>query len=177
MELHLHSHHFTHRMPDWRAAVLAGVVAGAVFLVLGAFLMAIVTGQDPMVQPRMIAAIILGRGALQSPESFSLGIVLVAFVVHFALAILFTVILSLIIASFSLDSSLAMASVVGIAFGLAVYLINFYGLTSLFPWFAEARNWAAALAHMVFGVVAADLYMRWERRDVQSSGADSGSMG
>ena len=67
-----------------------------------------------------------------------------------------------------------MASVVGIAFGLAVYLINFYGLTSLFPWFAEARNWAAALAHMVFGVVAADLYMRWERREIQSSGVDSG---
>ncbi|SAL85748.1 sodium:proline symporter [Caballeronia arvi] len=177
MELHLHSHHFTHRMPDWRAAVWAGVVAGTAFLILGAFLMAVVTGQDPMVQPHMIAASILGRGALQSPESFSIGIVLVAFAVHFALAILFAVVLSLIIASFSFDSSFAMASIVGIVFGLVVYLLNFYGLTRLFPWFAEARNWATALTHLVFGVVAADLYMRWERREIQSSGADSDIMG
>jgi hypothetical protein len=59
MELSLHSHHFTHRMPDRRAAVWAGLFAG--FLVLGAFLMAVVTGQDPRVPPNMIAAIILGR--------------------------------------------------------------------------------------------------------------------
>ncbi|SEJ39813.1 hypothetical protein SAMN05192539_1010105 [Paraburkholderia diazotrophica] len=176
MELHLHSHHFTHRMPDWRAAVWAGAIAGAVFLLLGAFLMAVVTEQDPRVPPHMIAAIILGRGAMQSAEALPVGIVVAALVVHFALAVLFAVILSVIIASFSLDSSLAMASLAGLAFGLGIYLINFYGMTRFFPWFAEARNWANVLAHIVFGVVAAGAYMRLERKVRQSGESDTGDV-
>jgi uncharacterized membrane protein YagU involved in acid resistance len=174
MELHLHSHHFTHRAPDWRAAVWAGTIAGAVFLVLGAFLMAVVTEQDPRVPPHMIAAIILGRGAMQSAEALPVGIVVAALAVHFALAIVFAVILSLIIVSFSLDSSLTMASLVGLTFGVGIYLVNFYGMTRFFPWFAEARNWANVLAHMVFGVVVAGAYMRLERKQGQSREADSG---
>ncbi|MPW23016.1 hypothetical protein GCT13_41130 [Paraburkholderia sp. CNPSo 3157] len=176
MELHLHSHHFTHRMPDWRAAVWAGMIAGAVFLVLGAFLMAVVTEQDPRVPPHMIAAIILGRGALQSMDAFPVGIVVAALAVHFGLAILLAVILSLIIASFNLDSSLPMASLVGVVFGLAIYLVNFYGMTRFFPWFSDARNWANGLAHIVFGVVAADAYMRVERKKTRSGESDSGDV-
>ena len=173
MELHMFSHQFTHRPPDWLAAVLAGVTAGAVFLLLGILLMALVTGASPLDPPRMIAAIILGRGVLQSSETFSVGIVIAAFVVHFALAIILALILSLIMASFSLDSSVGMASLVGGAFGLAVYAINFYGMTRFFPWFAEARNWASALAHIVFGTVAAVMYMRLERKASPVVKADS----
>ncbi|MEM5390065.1 hypothetical protein VSR68_42120 [Paraburkholderia phymatum] len=139
MELHLHSHHFTHRMPDWRAAVWGGLIAGAVFLVSGAFLMVVVTGQDPRVPPHMIAAIMLGRGAWQSQAAFPVGIVIAALAVHFGLAILFAVILGLIIASFSLDSSLTMASLVGVVFGIVINLVNFYGMTRFFAWFADAR--------------------------------------
>jgi hypothetical protein len=168
------SHHFTHRQPDWRAAALAGVIAGAIFLVLGVFLMTLITGESPLEPPRMIAAIILGRGALHSPQAFSVGIVLAAFVVHFALAIGLALILSLIIASFSLDSSMGMASLVGATFGVAVYLINFYGMTQFFPWFAEARNWVSVLVHIVFGIVAADMYMRLERRASDVAKVDSG---
>ncbi|MDB5784154.1 hypothetical protein [Caballeronia mineralivorans] len=173
MELHTYSHQFTHRPPDWRAAVLAGVTAGAAFLLLGIMLMALVTGASPLDPPRMIAAITLGRGVLQSSESYSVGIVIAAFAVHFALAIVLALILSLIMASFSLDSSVGMASLVGGAFGLAVYLVNFYGMTRFFPWFAEARNWASAVAHIVFGAVAADMYMRLERKASVAGKADS----
>ncbi|MEX3945842.1 hypothetical protein AB4Y44_41295 [Paraburkholderia sp. BR10937] len=157
------SHHFTHGQLDWRAAVLAGVIAGTVFLVLGVVLMALTTGGSLLEPPRMVAAIILGRGALQSPQAFTLGIVLVAFVVHFALAIVFTLVLGLIMTSFNLDSSMGMASLAGCAFAVAVYLINFYGMTRLFPWFAESRNLAGVIVHIVFGVVAANLYMRLVR--------------
>jgi len=168
------SHHFTHRQPDWSAAVLAGAIAGAVFLVLGVFLMTLATGESLLEPPRMIAAIILGRGALQSPQAFSVGIVLTAFVVHFALAIVLALILRLIMASFNLDSSMRMTSVAGSAFGVAVYLINFYGMTRFFPWFAEARNWASLLVHIVFGVMTADLYMRLEHKTSRVAKADSG---
>src|SRR5229473_2501434 len=173
MELHMHAHHFTHRMPDWRAAALAGVIAGVVFLVLEVVLMTLMTGASPWASPRMIAAIILGRSALQSPATFAVGVMIAALVVHFVLAIVFALILSLIMAPFSFDSSLAMASLVGAVFGLAIYLINFYGMTQFFPWFAEARNWVSVFAHLVFGVLAADTYMRLERKEAQPGGAGS----
>jgi uncharacterized membrane protein YagU involved in acid resistance len=174
VELHLDSHHFTHRQPDWRAATLAGLIAGAIFLVLGVFLMTLVAGQGLMEPPRMIAAIILGRGALQSPHAFSVGIVLAAFVVHFALAIVLALIVSLIMVSFSLDSSMGMAALAGAVFGVVVYVINFYGMTQFFPWFAEARNWVSVLVHIVFGIVAAGVYMKLERRASNIANRDSG---
>ncbi|WP_429451333.1 hypothetical protein [Paraburkholderia sp. 40] len=168
------SHHFTHGQLDWRAAVLAGVIAGVVFLVLGVILMALTTGGSLLEPPRMVAAIILGRGALRSPQAFSIGIVLAALVVHFALAIVFALILGLIMTSFNLDSSVGMASLAGGAFAVAVYLINFYGMTQFFPWFAEARNSASLFAHIVLGIVAANLYMRLERNASPRVKADAG---
>src|ERR1700751_1351148 len=144
----MESHHFTHGRLDLRAAVLAGVIAGAVFLVLGVVLMALTTGGSLLEPPRMVAAIILGRGALQSPQAFSIGIVLAAFGVHFALAIVFALVLGLIMTSFNLDSSIGMASLAGGAFAVVVYLINFYGLTRFFPWFAYAPKGSILSAHI-----------------------------
>jgi ABC-type Fe3+-siderophore transport system permease subunit len=174
VQLHLDSHHFTHGHLDWRAAVLAGVTAGAVFLIVGAILMALMTGASLLEPPRMVAAIILGRGALQSPQPYPIGNVLVAFVMHFSLAIVLALVLGLIMASFNFDSSMGMASLTGAAFGVAVYLINFYGMTRLFPWFAEARNWASACVHIAFGIVAANLYMRLEWNPPRWVNVDSG---
>ncbi|ASW03379.1 hypothetical protein CJU94_34920 (plasmid) [Paraburkholderia aromaticivorans] len=174
MELHMDSHHFTHGHPDWRAAVLAGVIAGVVFLALGVVLMALMTGASLLEPPRMVAAIMLGRGALQSPQAFSIGIVFAAFVVHFALAIVFALVLGLIMTSFNLDSSMGMASLAGGAFAVVVYLINFYGMTQFFPWFAEARNWSSLFVHIVFGIVAANMYMRLERNTSRGVKADVG---
>jgi hypothetical protein len=57
------------------------------------------------------------------------------------LSFIFGLIAGLLIAPFHFDSSVGMASVAGAIFGLAVYLINFYGMTQFFPWFADARNW------------------------------------
>jgi hypothetical protein len=93
--------------------------------------------------------------------------------VHFGLATLFALIMSLIIASFSLDSSLTVASLAGVVFGIGIYLVNFYGMTWFFPWFADARYWANALAHILFGVMAANAYMRSERKEMRSGEPDS----
>lgn len=38
-------------------------------------------------------------------------------------------------------------------------MINFYGFTAIFPWFAMARNWVTVISHIVFGAVIA-LYYR-----------------
>jgi hypothetical protein len=50
------------------------------------------------------------------------------------------------------------------AFGLAIYVVNFYGFTALFPWFADARGWIAILSHAVFGLVLGAIYDRLEGR-------------
>jgi len=169
MELHMHSHHFARRMPDWRAAVIGGCVAGAVFLVLELLAMWAI-GQSLWGPPRMIAAIVLGRDALIQPATFDASIMLAALIVHFVLAIIFAVILAVIMAPFSLDSSFGMASLAGGLFGVAVYLVNFYGMTAFFPWFAEARGWVSFICHIVFGLVAADMYLRLERKEAEAGG-------
>lgn len=50
------------------------------------------------------------------------------------------------------------AVLVGAAFGLGLYVLNFYGMTAAFPWFATARNWVSIFSHVVFGLVAAASY-------------------
>lgn len=169
MEPHMHSHHFTRRMPDWRAAAMGGCVAGAVILVLELLAISF-AGQSPWGAPRMIAAIAVGRGVLEQPATFDVGIVLLALAVHFVLSVIFALILAVIIAPFSFDSSMGMASLAGAVFGATVYLVNFYGMSQVFPWFVDARSWASFVSHIVFGLVAADMYLRLARKKEASSG-------
>ncbi|BAK76663.1 hypothetical protein NH8B_1847 [Pseudogulbenkiania sp. NH8B] len=164
MDLHMHSHQLTHRLPDWRAASLAGVLAGVVFLLLDMLAM-VMAGGSPWAPTHMIAAIVMGNSALGSPAMFNIGIVVVALIVHFALAIGMGLILGLIMAPFHFDSSWGMASAVGVVFGFVIYVVNFYGMTQFFPWFAEARSWTTLIAHLVFGIVAADAYLKLERKE------------
>ena len=170
MELHLHSHQFGRRLPEWPAAVIGGCVAGAVFLIIELFAMR-VAGRSLWVPLRMIAAIVMGRDALQAAPFAPGVVVVVALVTHFVLAILFAVILAAIMASFSLDASVGLSSLVGVVFGVLLYVINFHGMTSLFPWFADARGWATFLNHVLFGLVAADTYLALEGGGLDVNGA------
>ena len=44
-----------------------------------------------------------------------------------------------------------------------MYLVHFYGLTALYPWVAEARDWINVVTHLVFGLAAA-----WSYQHLQS---------
>lgn len=139
----------------WRAAILAGLISGAVFLMLEMLLVPLLLDGIPWGPPRMIAAIVMGPGVLPPPAAFSPGVIMVAMAVHFALLVAFAVILAALIARAGFPAALA----VGAVFGLALYVVNFYGMTAVFPWFAMARNWLSIVAHLVFGVVAAWAYV------------------
>lgn len=169
MELHMHSHHVGRRLPEWPAAVIGGCLAGAVFLVIELFAMR-VAGQSLWVPLRMIAGIAMGRDALQAAP-FEPGVVVVALVTHFVLSIFFAIILAVIMAPFSLDSSVGLASLVGLLFGVLLYVVNFYGMTQIFPWFVDARGWLSCLSHMMFGLVAADACLALEGRESDGDGA------
>ena len=163
MELHLHSHHWERRSPDWPAAVVAGLCAGAILMVLELLWSTLVSGTSPWIASHMIAAIVLGPRVLQE-TGFSVAVVGIALVTHYLLGIVFAVILASVVAPFHLDSSVPMVLVVGVSFGLLLYLFNFYGMVRFFPWFAELRGPVAAGGHLLFGLCTALLYWKLERR-------------
>ncbi|MGI8943223.1 MAG: hypothetical protein ACR2FJ_03120 [Qipengyuania sp.] len=134
-----------------RSGIIAGLIAGLVFMILEMVLVATVGGGSAWGPPRMIGAIVLGREVLPPPATFDLGIFLVAMLIHFALSAVLGVLFAMVALKMRLSNT--MMIVLGVVFGLLVYLINFYGFTALFPWFAMARNWISIFVHAVFGGV------------------------
>ena len=39
----------------------------------------------------------------------------------------------------------------GLIYGLGIYAVNMYGVTFIFPWFSEVRDWITIVTHAVFG--------------------------
>ena len=147
---------------SWRPAILSGLIAGLVFLILEMVMVPLFLGVGPWAPVRMIGAIVLGQGVLPPPATFDITVFVTAALVHFVLAVIYAVILALIIHRLNMG----IAVVVGLLFGLGLYFINFYVFTAQFPWFADARNWVSIFAHLVFGVVSAWTYKTLAQRDV-----------
>jgi hypothetical protein len=139
------------------AAVYAGVAAGILATVVQIVLWSIFTDALPAVffrDARFAAAIVLGPAVLPPPASFDGWIMLVATAVHFTLAICYGLVLARLIAGLRTLTSLA----AGGAFGLAVYAVNMYGFTAVFPWFASSRDWITITTHVAFGMLIAAAY-------------------
>jgi hypothetical protein len=139
---------------NWSAAVWAGVVAGAAFMIVEMLLVPLLLDGSPWHMPLMIAAIVFGPSVLPPPAIFGLGVFLVAIGVHFALSLAYAATLATAIGR----AAPATAALVGIVFGLALYAVNFYLFTYMFPWFAGARNVVTVLAHVVCGALAGYTY-------------------
>ena len=156
-----HNFHFT--VPgshiSGKALFCAALAAGAVFLVL-MLALAPLMGMTPWAPTRLIAAITMGREALSPPDTFDSGAVSAAIIIHFALSIVY----ALVFAFIAKGRSRLTDTMLGAAFGLVVYLVNFYGFTYLFPWFAEARHWATIVSHVAFGAVLGYVYAVYAKR-------------
>ena len=168
MELHLQSHHWERRSPDWAAAAVAGFAAGALLMVIEMIWSALIQGVSPWSLPRMIAAMAMGRDTIQSTE-FSVQVLAVALMIHYALGILFGLLLAAIIAPFHLDSSVGMTLLAGALFGAVIYVVDFYAMVRVFSWFAEARGAGMLILHLIFGMAAGALYWKLERRGTGSA--------
>lgn len=139
---------------QWSAAVWAGLIGGAAFMMLEMIMVPVFGGGSAWGPPRLIAAIIMGKGVLPPPATFDIGVLMGAMAVHFPLSIIFALVLAWVVARF--DTGVAV--LVGAGFGLMLYLVNFYGFTAIFPWFAMARNWITIVTHIMFGVIAVAVY-------------------
>jgi len=145
---------------DTKAAIWAAVLAGAVFMMLEMIMVPVFMGGGPWGPPRMIAAIGMGKGVLPPPATFDAGIMMVAMLIHFGLSL----ILAFLLAFIARGRSVGMSMAIGAAFGLVVYLVNFYGMTAVFPWFAMARGWVGIFAHVMYGAVLGLVYASIARR-------------
>jgi hypothetical protein len=141
---------------DYKAATWAGLITAVVFMMLEMIMVPLFMGGSPWGPPRMMGAILLGGEVLPPPATFDFGIFMAALAVHLPISVLFTIVTAFIIEKMSF----AMALVVGAVLGFLLYVIGFYLMTDIWPWFAKARNWVSIFAHLVFGLVAAWAYMK-----------------
>lgn len=141
---------------DWNVAVVAGVVAGIVFMMMEMFLMPLLGFASSMwAPPRMIGAIGLGQEALPPPATFDLTVLMVAMVIHFMTSILFAVGVAFIIRDITEGPAIA----IGIGAGCLLYVFVFYVMTAgPWPWFENGRNWVNIMTHIVFGAIVAWWY-------------------
>ena len=145
---------------DYMQAIWSGLLAGLLFLILEMIMVPLFAGGSPWGPPRMIAGILLGSEVVPPPANFQFGIVLAALVVHFILSVIY----ALIIAAIVHRKSTGTAMLIGTIIGIVIYLVNFYGFTYFFPWFANARNWITVVTHIVFGLASAGIYVGLEHR-------------
>lgn len=146
---------------DWRSAVLAGFAAGVVATAFQIALWWVSAASVPAIlfrDARLTAAIVMGREVLPPPATFDATIMVVATLVHFALSIAYGLSLSAILSRLGARLGWPRCLLAGMAFGVALYAVNMYGFTLVFPWFAAARDWITLAAHAVFGAVVAIVY-------------------
>lgn len=144
---------------DWRAAVIAGLVAGVLTMLLWVILISTVTGGSLWAPFHHIAAILLGEAALTPSQTLNPQIVLTGALLHLVLAVIYAVILAFIIHRWGL----VVGIVGGALFGLALYIINYYTFSVFFPWFFPLRSWIALVGHVFFGAAAGGIYEALER--------------
>jgi uncharacterized protein YndB with AHSA1/START domain len=129
------------------AGLGAGVIATAVQLVLW-WLAAMPVLETLLRDARLTAAMVLGSSVLLQSSTAPWNIVLVATLIHFALSFAYALIPSHLAGRLRTGPAL----LAGAAYGLGIYVVNMYGFTLLFPWFAVARDWVTLIVHIVFGV-------------------------
>ncbi|MES2100745.1 MAG: hypothetical protein V4569_13045 [Pseudomonadota bacterium] len=170
MELRLHLHRWERREPDWLAAAASGFAAGAVLMVLELVWAAVMSTAGPWRISQLIAAIVLGTETLQpsAAGAFSVSVVAVALVIHYAAGTAFGMAAAFIGAGFHYDTSPAMMAAMGAAFGAELYVFSFHIATLVFPWLVELRGWPTLAAHLIFGVTGALMYWKLARRPAES---------
>ncbi len=141
----------------FKDGVWAGVIAGVIFMVLEMIMVPLFLDGSIWTFPRRIAAILLGQDVLTPPDFFTLGIFLVATLMHFAFSVIFGLAVAQIINLFKIPLMVSIG--LGATLGFLLYLLNFYGMTAFFPWFAESRNWVSAFTHISFGIATTWAYL------------------
>ena len=135
-----------------RGAVM-GIAAGGVFLIFE-MIVAGLMGQSAFDPLRMIAAVVLGDGALPMQPAVGLAIVVpVALATHYVLSAIYGAVFGVAVAEIgALRHDRVVLVGAAAAFGLLLWLVNFYVIAPIaFPWFSMADPFMQFIAHTFFG--------------------------
>ncbi|MDQ6758133.1 MAG: hypothetical protein M3004_14520 [Bacteroidota bacterium] len=146
----------------FKSGVYAGLIGGLVFMMMEMIMVPLFMNGSPWGPPRLIAAIGMGKSVLPPPATFDLMMFMMAMIIHFILSIIYALSFGAIVSKLGLSVSL----IAGMALGLVLYFVNFYGFTAIFPWFAMARNWVTVVTHLVFGLIAVRVFKHYYLRPV-----------
>jgi len=142
---------------NWIRAAAAGIVAGVVATVAQIIVWWAFTDDLPSIlyrDARLTAAIVMGPAVLPPPSTFDPTVMIVATGIHTGLSVAYSLILVFAIRRRHIRGTL----LTGLVFGLILYVVNMYGMTGMFPWFSEVRDWITVAAHVVFGISVAAVY-------------------
>ena len=150
------------RNVTWRAIPFAGLIAGTAFLIVNVILTPLIYEIDPLLILRYVGSLILGSDVLTDN---SMSVVVVGVIVHYALSILFALVIALVIHR----GGFWFGIIGGAILGLAIYSINLYTMTVFFDWFFAIHNTALLISHIVFGAVAGGVYEMFDHFDLPIS--------
>jgi hypothetical protein len=138
---------------DWRAALIAGLVAGAVFFAQLLWI-AETTAGSYWLALRLLASALLGTDALTPASGDGARVVMAALAAHIPLSLGFACLIAFVLHRWGMIVGIAG----GALFGLALYGVNFFALAPLAPQFALMKGSSLAFAHLIFGAFAGGVY-------------------
>jgi hypothetical protein len=145
---------------DWAASGWAGLAAGVAFVLLETFMGALFVGGDKTDAVRRIASVALGGSVMPPGVHLTAIVFLAAAAVHIPLSLIYARVLAAMIDGMKPGPAIG----AGALFGAALYVVNYYVFSGLFPWFVSARGPEALIAHLAFGMLVAGIYTRLARR-------------
>lgn len=130
---------------------IGGLIAGVVYTLFVEAVNLSLNGPDAFFVPfRQIGAVVLGPAALE--PSYDLVTATAAGVgVHFVLSAVLGIVFAALMRALNVTASLVLV-VLGIAYGLAVYALDFFVIfPSAFPWFLANDPLIQSIGHGIFG--------------------------
>ena len=154
------------RHVTWRAVLISGVVAGTLFLLTDVLLAPRLLQVDAALLLRYFAALVLGSKVLTQTGS---DMLIVGIVVHYVLSLVFALLIAIVVHRWGL----LVGIIGGAVLGLAIYSINLYTLTVVFPWFFAINSTLVLISHVIFGAVAGGIYELFDHYDLPVTQARS----
>jgi len=147
------------RHVTWRAVLVSGLVAGTLFLLTDVILAPAILKVDVALILRYFAALVLGSKVLTQVGS---SILITGIIVHYVLSLIFALVIALVVHRWGI----VVGIVGGALLGVAIYGINLYTVTLLFPWFFAINSTVILLSHAIFGAVAGGVYEMFDHYDL-----------
>lgn len=140
-----------------RDGITGGIIAGTAFILAEMFFSQMLG--KPFLSPvRLISTIVLGPSAAMPGYQAIPSSVVVGFVIHYLLSILFGIVTTSIAMFLGRRAALGRGwafLILGLLGGLVIWVVDFYAIApALFPQFGMVNPlWNGFVAHAIFGVV------------------------